>query len=189
MKILIVDSYDSFTYNIAHVIKKLGYTDICVALNDRLELDSVADYDKIILSPGPGIPSRAGILLPLLREYASRKSILGICLGEQAIGESFGATLTNLTDVFHGVATEVEVVADEPLFKGIPTKFEAGRYHSWIVSHDNFPHQALKVTARDCHGNIMALAHNRSDVRGVQFHPESILTPQGEDMISNWLKM
>lgn len=187
MKVLILDNYDSFTYNIVHMVRELGCTQLDVVLNDRIDLDRVEQYDKIILSPGPGIPSEAGQLLPLIKRYAPTKSILGICLGEQAIGESFGATLSNLSQVFHGVATEVEVIADDPLFRNLPSRFDVGRYHSWIVDRADLP-QELIVTAVDNSGNIMALAHRHYDVRGVQFHPESVLTPSGKTMIDNWLK-
>lgn len=187
MKILVLDNYDSFTYNLVHTVKELGYTDVDVVRNDRISLDDVELYDKIILSPGPGIPSEAGSMPELIRRYAPQKSILGICLGEQAIGEAFGARLENLTDVFHGVGTSVKIVAVDPLFAGIEHGFEAGRYHSWIVSGEDFPDE-LRITAVDGQGRIMALAHKRYDVRGVQFHPESVLTPEGKRMIKNWLE-
>ena len=187
MKILVFDNYDSFTYNLVHLLRKLGVTDLDVVRNDRMPLEAVAAYDKIVLSPGPGIPSEAGLLLPLIREYAPVKSILGICLGEQAIGEAFGARLENLTTVFHGVASRIRVVADDPLFEGLGPEIEAGRYHSWVVSREVLP-ACLRVTAEDEEGRVMALAHTEYDVRGVQFHPESVLTPEGERMIANWLK-
>lgn len=187
MKILVLDNYDSFTYNLVHLVKSLGYEDVDVVRNDKIELDDVARYDKIILSPGPGIPSEAGRMLELIGRYAPTKSILGICLGEQAIGEAFGAMLENLANVYHGVDTPVTVTADDPLFEGLGGSFEVGRYHSWVVSAEGFPAE-LKITAVDDQGQIMALAHRDYDVRGVQFHPESVLTPQGETMISNWLK-
>ena len=186
MKILVFDNYDSFTYNLVHVLRKIGCTDIDVVRNDRITLEEVDAYDKIILSPGPGIPSEAGILLPLIRKYAPTKSILGVCLGEQAIGEAFGAKLVNLTEVYHGVSTRIRIVADDPLFKGLSPETEAGRYHSWIVSPEGLPEQ-LRITAVDAEGQIMALAHKTYDVRGVQFHPESVLTPEGEKMIANWI--
>lgn len=188
-KILLLDNYDSFVYNIVHAAQKLGY-EVDVFRNDKISLDEVAKYDKIILSPGPGIPSEAGILCDLIREYGSTKSILGICLGEQAIGEVYGAQLINLTSVFHGVASNVELVAeDDALFEGVAERFEVGRYHSWVVSKENFPEEVLEITAVDCQeGMIMALKHREYDVRGVQFHPESVLTPCGEQIIKNWLK-
>lgn len=187
MKILVLDNYDSFTYNLVHLVKGLGYNDVDVVRNDKISLDEVGKYDKIILSPGPGIPSEAGVMLELIRRYAPTKSILGICLGEQAIGEAFGAELQNLANVYHGVDSRVIVTEDDVLFSGMEDGFEAGRYHSWVVSREGFPAE-LKVTAVDSEGRIMALAHREYDVRGVQFHPESVLTPQGEKMISNWLK-
>ncbi|MFV0471792.1 MAG: anthranilate synthase component II [Paludibacteraceae bacterium] len=186
MRILIFDNYDSFTYNLAHVVKKLGYENIEIHRNDKIELKEIDKYDKIILSPGPGIPSESGILLDLIKTYASSKSILGVCLGEQAIGEAFGATLINLPDVFHGVSTKIDVAADDVLFRNLPTTIEAGRYHSWAVSNENFPN-SLEITAVDETGLIMALRHKTYDVRGVQFHPESILTPEGEKILKNWL--
>ncbi len=186
MKILVFDNYDSFTYNLVHLLRKLGVVDLDVVRNDQMALETVEAYDKIVLSPGPGIPSEAGLLLPLIREYAPKKSMLGICLGEQAIGEAFGARIENLSTVFHGVASSIRVVADDPLFKGLGPEIEAGRYHSWVVARENLPH-CLKVTAEDEAGRIMALAHTDYDVRGVQFHPESVLTPEGERMMENWL--
>ena len=189
MKLLVFDNYDSFTYNLVQLIREAGCDDITVARNDRIALEEVARYDKIVLSPGPGVPTESGMLLPLIREYAASKSILGVCLGEQAIGEAFGAQLENLSEVYHGVATSVKVVADDPLFSGLESVFEAGRYHSWVVSREGFPADTLRVTAEDEQGRIMALAHRVYDVRGVQFHPESVLTPQGAAMIANWLDM
>ncbi|MDR1417315.1 MAG: aminodeoxychorismate/anthranilate synthase component II [Prevotellaceae bacterium] len=186
MKILVFDSYDSFTYNLVHALRKLGCSDVEVARNDQIALEAVARYDKIVLSPGPGIPSESGILLDLIKAYAATKSIFGVCLGMQAIGEAFGGTLVNLKNVYHGVSDEIRVAAPDLLFDGLGERFEAGRYHSWVVSPDSFP-DALRVTAQDRHGNIMALAHRRYRVRGVQFHPESVLTPMGEKIIQNWL--
>ena len=186
MKILVFDNYDSFTYNLVHLVRELGFDDVDVVRNDRLDLDRAEVYDKIILSPGPGIPSESGLLLPLIRRYAPSKSLLGICLGEQAIGEAFGARLENLAEVYHGVATAVRVVEPDPLFAGLGDNFEVGRYHSWIVSDEGLPSDLI-VTARDAQGRIMALAHRRYDVRGVQFHPESVLTPLGKQMMRNWL--
>lgn len=185
-RLLVFDNYDSFTYNLVHAVKKLGFTDIEVHRNDKIALEEIERFDKIILSPGPGIPSESGILLDVIKTYAPIKSILGVCLGEQAIGEAFGGTLINLPDVFHGVSTNVNVVADDILFKNLPTTLEVGRYHSWAVSKDNFP-DCLRITAVDDAGMIMALQHKTYDVRGVQFHPESILTPRGEEMLRNWL--
>ena len=185
MKILMLDNYDSFTYNLVHEIRRLGYNDIDVFRNDCIAIEDVAEYDKIVLSPGPGIPSESGILEALIREYAASKSIFGVCLGEQAIGEVFGAKLTNLNEVYHGIDTEIEVIDDDLLFTGLGNRFSAGRYHSWIVSRDSFPAD-LKITAVDSERNIMALAHRTYDVRGVQFHPESVLTPAGSRILFNW---
>lgn len=187
MKILLFDNYDSFTYNILHAVKKLGYHDVEVHRNDKIALEEVAGFDKIILSPGPGIPSEAGLLLPLIKMYASSKSILGICLGEQAIAESFGGTLVNLEEVYHGISSTILVDNSDYLFNGIGKTMEVGRYHSWTVSNTGLP-SCLKITATDAQGNVMALAHKEYDVRGVQFHPESVLTPQGEQLIKNFLE-
>lgn len=187
MKILIFDNYDSFTYNLVHLVKELGYTDVDVIRNDKLDLADVAKYDKIILSPGPGIPSEAGLLLPLIKQYAPTKSILGVCLGHQAIGEAFGANLLNLEDVYHGVASQAKVVAEHSIFKGIDSDIEVGRYHSWIVASDGLP-SCFRVTAVDKDGQIMAMKHKEYDVHGVQFHPESVLTPKGVEMVNNFLE-
>ncbi|MEJ0106858.1 MAG: aminodeoxychorismate/anthranilate synthase component II [Bacteroidota bacterium] len=226
MKILVFDNYDSFTYNLVHLVEKIIHEKVDVYRNDEIPLEKVKEYDKIILSPGPGIPEEAGLLLPLIKEYASSKSILGVCLGHQAIGEAFGGKLINLSTVYHGVATEIRVLSresgagsqesgggslesgvsslefggdskedDSPftihhsrhnLFKGLPGKLEVGRYHSWIVSDENFPNE-LEVTARDENNYIMGLQHKKYDVQGVQFHPESVLTPKGEEIMRNWL--
>jgi len=186
-KILIFDNYDSFTYNLVHAVKSLGYNQVDVIRNDKIDLSSVAQYDKIILSPGPGLPAEAGLLLPLIEQYAKTKSILGVCLGHQAIGEVFGAGLTNIPFVFHGVQTPVNIVGKDYLFAGVPEKILAGRYHSWIVSKENFPSE-LEITAVDEAGDIMALKHKHLDVHGVQFHPESILTPEGIILIKNFLQ-
>ncbi len=188
MKLLIFDNYDSFTYNIVHAVRELG-VEPDVIRNDRITLDDVDRYDRIIVSPGPGIPSEAGILMPMLERYAaSGKPILGVCLGHQAIGERFGAKLLNMPEVYHGIQTSVRLtVRDEYLFEGVPDQFPVGRYHSWVVDSDGFPSDELEVTAVDDAGMIMAMRHRRYDVRGVQFHPESILTPDGMAMIANWL--
>ncbi|HHV86644.1 MAG TPA: aminodeoxychorismate/anthranilate synthase component II [Petrimonas sp.] len=188
MKILIFDNYDSFTYNLRHVVRELGYNDIDVIRNDKIDMDDVGNkYNKIILSPGPGIPEEAGDLLPLINRYASSKSILGVCLGHQAIGLSFGAGLENTPMVHHGVQTPIGIVAGDYIFNGLPTEIEVGRYHSWIVSDKNFPPD-LEITAVDESGKIMALKHKRLDVHGVQFHPESVLTPLGKQIIKNFLE-
>jgi len=197
MKILVFDNYDSFTYNLVHLVEKITGEKVDVFRNDKLPLEQVQQYDKIILSPGPGILSEAGLLLPLIKAYASTKSILGVCLGHQAIGEAFGGTLVNLSTVFHGVATFIETTVNQPttnnqqpttsIFAGLPAKIEVGRYHSWVISDENFPEE-LTITARDENQYIMALQHKTYDVTGVQFHPESVLTPEGEKMMRNWLK-
>lgn len=192
MKILVFDNYDSFTYNLVHLVEKITHVKVEVYRNDQIALEIVKGYDKIILSPGPGIPEEAGLLLPLIKEYAATKSILGVCLGHQAIGEAFGGTLTNLSTVYHGVAMPIEVKSkkskfNNSLFEGLPDRFDVGRYHSWIVSEENFPAE-LEITARDENNYIMALQHREYDVQGVQFHPESVLTPKGEDILRNWLK-
>ena len=189
MKILIFDNYDSFTYNLVHVVEKIIHGKVDVYRNDKIPLEKVNDYDKIILSPGPGLPVESGLLLPLIKEYASSKSILGVCLGHQAIGESFGGSLINLSTVYHGVATNCRVSVDDcQLFAGLPKEIEVGRYHSWIVSKENFPSE-LEITAEDDNGYIMALRHKTFDVQGVQFHPESVLTPMGEKIMRNWLNV
>lgn len=186
-KILVLDNYDSFTYNLVHLIKALGFTNVDVIRNDKIPLADVAQYDKIILSPGPGIPSEAGILLDVIKEYAPSKPILGVCLGHQAIGEAFGGNLTNLSKVYHGIATMAKVTKpEELLFKDMPAEIEVGRYHSWVVDREGFP-EDLEITAEDEGGFIMALRHKKYDVCGVQFHPESILTPDGAKILENWL--
>ncbi len=185
MKIVIIDNYDSFTYNLSHLVKELG-AEVTVYRNDQFELSQLEEFSKIILSPGPGIPSEAGLLLDVIRTYAGRKPILGVCLGHQAIGEAFGGQLENLSDVFHGVATPCHLVSDDALFSGIPNDFTVGRYHSWVVSKNGFP-DCLEVTAVSDEGQIMALHHKTFNVRGIQFHPESVLTPDGKKMLQNWM--
>jgi len=192
MKILIFDNYDSFTYNLVHVVEKIIHGKVDVYRNDKISIGKMNDYDKIILSPGPGLPAESGLLLPLIKEYASSKSILGVCLGHQAIAESFGGNLINLTTVYHGVATKIKVngertLFENDLFQSLPSELEVGRYHSWIVNKENFPAD-LEITAEDENGLIMALRHKTYDVQGVQFHPESVLTPMGEKIMENWLK-
>ena len=186
MKILVFDNYDSFTYNLVHLVEKITNQKVTVVRNDQITLEEVAEYDKIILSPGPGIPSEAGLLLPLIKQYAASKSILGVCLGHQAIGESFGATLENLSTVYHGVATPIKIDNTNYLFNGLEDTIEVGRYHSWVIANKDLPNE-LKVTATDENGLIMAIEHTVYDVCGVQFHPESVLTPSGETVIKNWL--
>ena len=191
MQILIFDNYDSFTYNLVHVVEKIIHGKVDIYRNDKISLENVNEYDKIILSPGPGLPNESGLLLPLIKKYAPVKSILGVCLGQQAIAESFGGKLTNLKEVYHGVATKIIVnekrtLSENDVFKSIPNEFDAGRYHSWIVDKENFP-SSLEITAEDENGYIMALRHKTFDVQGVQFHPESVLTPLGEKIMGNWL--
>jgi anthranilate synthase component 2 len=186
MKILVIDNYDSFTYNLVHLLNELG-EDATVWRNDKFELEDVAQFDKILLSPGPGIPSEAGLLLEVIKKYASSKSILGVCLGQQAIAEVFGGELYNLEKPVHGTATKLVITdTEELLFKGLQSGFDVGRYHSWAVKSDNLPSELL-ITATDEKGVMMALRHKTLDVRGVQFHPESVLTQFGKEMIANWL--
>ncbi len=189
MKLLIFDNYDSFTYNLVHLVEKITGEKVDVFRNDEIALDDVNAYDKIILSPGPGIPEEAGLLLPLIKKYAASKPILGVCLGHQAIAEAFGGKLINLQTVYHGVSTPVKILnTRSKILNGLGKQIDAGRYHSWIVSDDHFPDE-LEVTARDENGYIMGLQHKKFDVQGVQFHPESILTPEGKKLIRNWLKV
>ena len=184
MKVVIIDNYDSFTYNLSHLIKELG-AEVTVLRNDQFELEELEKFSKIILSPGPGIPSEAGLLLDVIKTYAGKKPILGVCLGHQAIGEAFGGKLVNLSEVFHGVATPCHIIAEDPIFSGLERTITIGRYHSWVVSKEAFP-DCLEVTA-EIDGQIMALRHKTLNVRGIQFHPESVLTPDGKKMIQNWL--
>lgn len=185
-KIVVIDNYDSFTYNLVHYLEDLN-TIVTVYRNDEFELDELEKFDKILLSPGPGIPDEAGLLKQVIQKYASSKSILGVCLGQQAIGEVFGGNLINLEKVFHGVATKVTLtVSDEALFNKLPNEFEVGRYHSWVVNQDNFP-EVLEITSVDENGQIMSLRHKSFDVKGVQFHPESVLTPLGKQILENWI--
>ncbi|MBP2616095.1 anthranilate synthase component II [Chryseobacterium jejuense] len=187
VKVLVFDNYDSFTYNLVQIIERILNQKVDVVRNDQITLEEVGQYDKIILSPGPGIPEEAGILLELIKKYAPTKSILGVCLGQQAIAEAFGGNLINLSEIFHGVATTTELIKeDTKLFKDLTSGLEVGRYHSWAVNPENFPNE-LEVTAVDKDGMIMALQHKTYDVHGVQFHPESILTPDGEIIIRNFL--
>ena len=185
MSLLILDNYDSFTYNIVHAVREAGIVPIVVR-NDKITLPEIESYDKIIISPGPGIPSEAGILMDMLREYAGKKPILGVCLGHQAIGENFGASLENLSDVFHGVQTPARKTADDYILDGMGNRFSIGRYHSWIVSDEGLP-ECLVVTSRDEDGRIMSMRHRDLDIHGVQFHPESLLTPGGTKIIENFL--
>jgi len=189
MKILVIDTYDSFTYNLVHYIDNLTGVKPDVFRNDKIDLSGISEYDKILLSPGPGIPEEAGICLDLIKRYAHEKSILGICLGHQAIAEAFGATLTNLKQVYHGLATPVDIRdTAEPLFTGLPERFSAGRYHSWVVTKENLP-LCFKITCEDENGIIMGISHKQYKVRGLQFHPESVLTEHGIDIIRNWINL
>ena len=186
MKIFVLDNYDSFTYNLVHYLEKVSDAEIEVHRNDKISLEEINRFDKILLSPGPGIPSEAGILLDVIKTYAATKSILGVCLGQQAIAEAFGGSLSNLSEVFHGVASPIEIIKDDLLFNDVPKKLNVGRYHSWVVNKVDLP-AVLEITAVDESGQIMALHHKTYDVRAVQFHPESILTEHGLTMIANWV--
>ena len=188
MKILVFDNYDSFTYNLVQLIKEIAPKAIVeVFRNDEIALEEIKNYDKILLSPGPGLPAESGLLLPLIKEYASTKSIFGVCLGQQAIGESFGGKLTNLSQVYHGIATSIHLTNPSDLFEGLPTQLEVGRYHSWVVDEKDFPSDLI-ITSKDDKGYIMSLEHTTYDVKGVQFHPESVLTPDGAKILTIWLK-
>jgi anthranilate synthase component 2 len=184
MKVLVIDNYDSFTYNLVHYLEDLG-ADVTVFRNDEFDLDEAAPFEKILLSPGPGIPDEAGLLKPLIQKYADSKSILGICLGQQAIAEVFGGSLVNLSKVYHGVATAISIIADDLLFAALPKKISVGRYHSCSVTK-KLP-DVLEATSTDGNGEIMSLRHKNLDVRAVQFHPESVLTPDGKKILENWL--
>ena len=186
MKIVIIYKNDSFTYNLSHLLKELG-AEVDVVRNDKFELKDLEQYDKIVLSPGPGIPSEAGLLLDVIRTYAGRKPILGVCLGHQAIGEVFGASLENLKEVYHGVQTEGTQLGNDYIFEGLPERVMMGRYHSWVVAKDSVP-ECLEVTAMSDDGEIMAMRHRQYDIHGIQFHPESVLTPEGKTIVGNFLK-
>ena len=186
MKIVIIDNYDSFTYNLSHLIKEIG-AEVTVIRNDQFTLNQLERFDKIVLSPGPGIPSEAGLLLDVIKTYKGRKPILGVCLGHQAIGEVFGGTLENLSDVFHGVATEGTQFSNDYIFDSLPKRITMGRYHSWVVSRENFP-TCLEVTAVSDEGQIMALKHKNYDIHGIQFHPESVLTLEGKTILINFIE-
>jgi len=184
-KILVIDNYDSFTYNLVHFLEDLG-CEVTVKRNDQLSINDVEPFDKIVLSPGPGIPDEAGLLKEIIKQYSPTKSILGVCLGQQAIGEVFGGKITNLDNVYHGVATNIDItVDDESMFKGLDKTIEVGRYHSWVVNAD-LP-DVLEATSYDVNGQVMSLRHKKFDVKGVQFHPESVLTPGGKQMLENWV--
>jgi anthranilate synthase component 2 len=186
MKLLLLDNYDSFTYNLVHLIEKVSDIHIDVIRNDKISIDEVENYDKIILSPGPGLPKDAGVMPELIKKYGSKKSIFGVCLGLQAIGEAFGGSLKNLDTVFHGVATKIKIIEEDKLFDNCPKTFTVGRYHSWVVNSNNLPNDLI-ITSIDDEENIMSIKHQTLDVRGVQFHPESILSEYGETMLKNWL--
>lgn len=185
MKVLVVDNYDSFVYNIVHLLYEIGVAEIAIIKNDQLDFSSIHQYDKIVLSPGPGIPKDAGMMPQLLTEFASTKSILGICLGHQAIAEHFGTNLINLSVPLHGVASNIEIVKADYLFENLPKHFKIGHYHSWVVS--DAISDDLEILAKDAFGNIMAIKHKKYDVRGLQFHPESILTENGRVILTNWI--
>lgn len=185
-KIVIIDNYDSFTYNLSHLVKEMG-VQVTVYRNDKFQLEELEEFDKIILSPGPGIPEEAGLLLDVIRTYAGRKPILGVCLGHQAIGQVFGGKLTNLRDVYHGVETPVHIISQDYIFDTLPDTFQVGRYHSWVVDTENFP-SCLEITSVSDEGYIMSLRHREYDIKGIQYHPESVLTPNGRIILQNWLK-
>jgi len=187
MKILVIDNYDSFTYNLVHALKKFEGVTVEVKRNDEVSEAEPGLYDKIVFSPGPGLPEEAGSMLSIIKKYAGKKSMLGVCLGHQAIGESFGGTLQNMNNVLHGIATPITVVSESYLFNGIPETFDAGRYHSWIVEKESLP-SVLEITSIDKEGRIMSFQHREFDIQGVQFHPESILTPMGEKILENWVR-
>lgn len=186
MKTVIIDNYDSFTYNLAHLVKELG-AEVSVVRNDQFRLSELKPFDKIILSPGPGIPTEAGLLMDVIDAYASVKPILGVCLGHQAIGEYFGGKLTNLSQVFHGIASTISITAPDYIYKELPAQVQVGRYHSWVVDNEGLP-DCLEVTSVSEEGQIMSLRHKQYDVRGIQYHPESVLTPEGRKIVANWLK-
>ena len=186
MKTVIIDNYDSFTYNLAHLVKELG-AEVSVVRNDQFRLSELKPFDKIILSPGPGIPTEAGLLMDVIDAYASVKPILGVCLGHQAIGEYFGGKLTNLSQVFHGIASTISITAPDYIYKELPAQVQVGRYHSWVVDNEGLP-DCLEVTSVSEEGQIMSLRHKQYDVRGIQYHPESVLTPEGWKITANWLK-
>jgi anthranilate synthase component 2 len=185
MQLAVIDNYDSFTFNLVHYFEDLGAS-VTVFRNDEFDLKELDAFDKIVLSPGPGLPNEAGLLKEVIQTYATSKSILGICLGLQAIGEVFGGTLINLEKVYHGVATKIKIIEEDSIFKNMPDQIEVGRYHSWVISNDNFPPNLI-ITSVDENKQIMSVKHSLFDVRGVQFHPESILTPFGKKILKNWL--
>jgi anthranilate synthase component 2 len=187
MKIVIIDNYDSFTYNLAHLVKELG-AEVTVLRNDKFRMEDLQQFDKIILSPGPGIPEEAGYLLDVIKTYAGQKPMLGVCLGHQAIGQVFGGKLTNLSEVYHGIQSPGKLLGNDYIFEGLPSTIQMGRYHSWVVDKQGFPSDQLEITAESEEGYIMALKHKKFDIHGIQFHPESVLTPDGRAIVNNWLK-
>ncbi len=187
MKLLVIDNYDSFVYNLVHIIYNLGINDIIVVKNDKFQLDDVKQFDKILLSPGPGLPKDAGLMPEVIKQFGSSKSILGVCLGHQAIAESYGCQLKNLHDPLHGIASRIHFLHEDYLFENTSNEFNIGHYHSWVVN-ENSINREIKILAKDTNGNIMAIAHEHYDIRGVQFHPESVLTENGKQLIGNWLK-
>ena len=187
MRIILIDNYDSFTYNLLHSIEEVSDAEVVVKRNDQLSIDEVNEFDAIVLSPGPGIPSEAGLLLPIIKEYAGIKPILGVCLGHQAIAEALGGSLVNLSEVFHGVESEIKIVAKSMIFENMDSVQQVGRYHSWVVDNSTLP-TCLEVTAISDEGQIMGIQHNELPIYGIQFHPESVLTPCGNEMISNFIK-
>ncbi len=187
MRIILIDNYDSFTYNLLHSIEEVSDAEVVVKRNDQLSIDEVNEFDAIVLSPGPGIPSEAGLLLPIIKEYAGIKPILGVCLGHQAIAEALGGSLVNLSEVFHGVESEIKIVSKSTIFENMDSVQQVGRYHSWVVDNSTLP-TCLEVTAISDEGQIMGIQHNELPIYGIQFHPESVLTPCGNEMISNFIK-
>ena len=187
MKIVVLDNYDSFTYNLVHALRKFEGVTVDVRRNDEIGENEADGYDKIVFSPGPGLPEEAGLMPLIIRKYAGKKPMLGVCLGHQAIGESFGGTLENMNDVLHGIATPITIVAKSYIFENMPEVFEAGRYHSWILERNSLP-EVLEITSLDNEGRIMSFQHKEFDIQGVQFHPESILTPLGEQILENWVR-
>lgn len=187
MKTLVIDNYDSFTYNLVHILRELGLEDhMKIVRNDQFELDEVEDFDNILLSPGPGLPKDAGLMPQVIKRFAVTKNILGVCLGHQGIGEAFGSKLFNLPQVYHGMVTPIEIVKEDKIFEGIPNSFNVCRYHSWVIDKDSISND-LEVTSVAENGNIMSLKHKEYNVRGVQFHPESIMTEHGKKLMQNWL--
>lgn len=188
-KILVIDNYDSFTYNLVHILRELGLSaDMVIRRNDEFQLSEVDDFESILLSPGPGVPSQAGLMPEVIKQYGATKNILGVCLGHQGIGEAYGAELHNLKQVFHGVTSKVKLTGKDELFEAIPEEFEVCRYHSWVIKSDGLPENII-VTAVDPEGTIMAIRHKEYNVRGVQFHPESIMTEHGKKLIENWIQL